>query len=211
MARRVPLAFLPKSLRESGISPSFPRSRCDRLCVVGRPPSLTLPRKGEGTLLSSPQHLCIRRVYFAVASTSADTSSSASMSHSRFPSSAARASPSTGSTRSLELRLQPRIIERHLARAQRFVGLPREGAARSRHRHPRRAQLRIEPVDLGRRADMELARERGEARVAAGLVVEMLKLDSAKTRRQSHQIGKAQLRAGEIVPAGRGRVRRRCW
>ena len=65
----------------------------------------------------------------------------------------ARAGPNTGPTRSRNFAMQPGVVERHDARAERLVGLADELAARGRHRHARRAQLRIEPVDLGRRRD----------------------------------------------------------
>ena len=54
----------------------------------------------------------------------------------------------------------------------------RESAARGRHRHPRRAQLRIEPVDVGRRRHRELAGDRGEGGIAPHLLGEMLELDA---------------------------------
>ena len=103
-----------------------------------------------------------------------------------------------------ELRLQPGVVERHDARAERFVGLTGEAAARGRDRHPRRSQLRIEPVDVGRHRHRELAGDRGEGRIASHLLGEVLDLDGAESHRESDQVGEAELRAGEIIPAGLG-------
>ena len=113
-------------------------------------------------------------VAFAASSTTGRTSAAASISHSRSRSSAARAAPSTGSTSSSNLAFRPGVVERHDARAERLVGLADELSARRRHRDARRAELRIEPVDLGRRADMQQAGDPLERRIAPRLVGEML-------------------------------------
>ena len=69
-------------------------------------------------------------------------------------------------------------------------------------RHARRPQAGIEPVDVGRRRDVNLGGERGKRRIAALRIVEMLELDRAEFQRQRHQVGEAELGAGKIVPAG---------
>src|SRR5262249_60302632 len=77
-------------------------------------------------------------------------------------------------------------------------------AARSRYRHPRRAQLRIEVVDVRRRRHGELARDRGKGGIAPHLIGKMLESDGAELEREPDQIRKAELRAGEVVPSGLG-------
>ena len=99
-------------------------------------------------------------------STSAPTSSVSSIAHNPCASWAVGGAED-GLDQPVELGLQPGIVERHQPRAERFVGLAGEAAARRGHRHPRRPQARIEPVDLGRRGDMDLGGERGQRRIAA--------------------------------------------
>ena len=123
----------------------------------------------------------------------------------------ARTSPSPAPRRAparpaRELRISPASSSGTMARAQRLVGLAHELALRRRHGDARRAQLRIKLVDLGRRRDGELARRTrrtpDRCRVFSS---KCSNLDAAEARREPHQVGKAQLRAGEIVP-GRWRV-----
>ena len=103
-----------------------------------------------------------------------------------------------------ELCAQPGVVEGHDARAERLIRLAGEGAAGTRHRHPRRPQLRVEPIDLRRRRDADLAGNRRKFRIAANSRLEMLELDAAEFEREPEQIGEAQLGAGEIIPAGPG-------
>ena len=51
---------------------------------------------------------------------------------------------------------------------------------------------------------VELRGERRERGIAARRLVEMLELDGAEFQRERHQIGEAELRAREVVPAGAG-------
>src|SRR2546426_3101475 len=60
-------------------------------------------------------------------------------------------------------------------------------AARRDDGHPRRAQVGIEPVDLGRRGDVQLAGIGGEHRVGAHDLREMIEFDSAKAEREDRK------------------------
>jgi len=101
-----------------------------------------------------------------------------------------------------KLRLKAGIVEWHDARAERLLGLAREAAACGDHRHSRWAQLRIKAVDISRRRHGELAGDRGKGGVAPHRIGKMLESDGAELEREPDQIGKAELRAGEVVPAG---------
>src|SRR5260370_11326320 len=79
-----------------------------------------------------------------------------------------------------------------------------EDASRRCPPDPRGAQLWIQAVDLGSRHHMQLARDRNECRIAPDLLAGMFEPDGAETQRQADQIRKAQLRAGEVVPARMG-------
>src|SRR5260370_35139854 len=79
-----------------------------------------------------------------------------------------------------------------------------EDASRRCPPDPRGAQLWIQAVDLGSRHHMQLARDRSECRIAPDLLAEMFEPDGAETQREADQIWKAQLRAGEVVPARMG-------
>src|ERR1700716_3600916 len=90
-----------------------------------------------------------------------------------------------------ELRLQAGIVERHDARTERLVGLAREPPTPGRHRHARRAQFGIEPIDLGWRRNGEALGELREGRIVAGFGVEVIHFDAAIARREAHQIREA--------------------
>ena len=167
------------------------------------PAAPALRMRSTGFVRSQDDTRCYAN-YFAAASTTARMSAQASISHSRSHSSAARAGDSTGPARSRNFAFEAGVVERHQARAERLVGGAGEHAARRRHLDPRRPQLRIEPVDLRRRDDAQLARDVVEGRLAPHLVGEMLEPDGAEAQRDADQVGKAQLRAGVVVPAGMG-------